>query len=360
MSEFSLAKISFAKQALAEARDITEIVKIRDAAVAAHAWATARGADEAAQMAMEIKLRAERKAGEFLKEMKEVGILHSGRPKENASTLEGLKIDEHESHRWQRMASIPQERFEDYISNARTITQNALLSAAKEIDQLVNNKEYHWINDLELYNVWHTFQLNGDFGEDYPGRTPHQILVNLLYYFTDEGDLVVDPMAGGGTTIDVCRMMNRRCKAYDIQPIKTEIEKNDILNGIPINEADFVFLDPPYYNMKKEDYAISSFTESLPSFFYAMRIAIKNCWLALKNQGIMAILICPQQWRTEVFEDHIFSLTKMALEQGFTEIYRISAPNSMQQYAGYDVIQAKEKKAMMTIIRDIVIFQKGR
>jgi len=42
------------------------VLEIRDRAVAAHAWAAAKGADRAAQLAIEVKLRAERKEEEFL------------------------------------------------------------------------------------------------------------------------------------------------------------------------------------------------------------------------------------------------------------------------------------------------------
>lgn len=129
-----LASISKVRQYLAEARDITEFLDIRDAAVAAHAYANAKNAEEAAQMAMEIKLRSERKAGEFLKE---VG-LHKGaatpRGDIMSPRLSDLGISKKESSRWQRIALIPEERFEYYIVNATRRTQAALLiEAAREI-----------------------------------------------------------------------------------------------------------------------------------------------------------------------------------------------------------------------------------
>jgi DNA modification methylase len=37
----------------------------------------------------------------------------------------------------------------------------------------------------------------------------------LLIHYTDEYDLVVDPMAGGGMTVDVCTAMGRRYAAFD-------------------------------------------------------------------------------------------------------------------------------------------------
>jgi hypothetical protein len=48
----------------------------------------------------------------------------------------------------------------------------------------------------------------------------------------------------------------------------------------------------------------------------------------------------------------------MALEKGFTEIYRIVSPLPTQQFTGYDVDRAKESKTMLNIIRDVMIFQK--
>jgi DNA modification methylase len=71
------------------------------------------------------------------------------------------------------------------------------------------------------------------------------------------------------------------------------------LNGIPERNVDFIFLDPPYYNQRKDDYVPSKFTESLESFNEAIRTAFKNCHDALKPRGIMALIMGPQQWKLE-------------------------------------------------------------
>ncbi len=60
------------------------------------------------------------------------------------------------------------------------------------------------------YDVW-SFRHDRAFGIPHPGRTPPGIVAHTLHYFTRPNDLVVDPMAGGGTTIDVCKSMGRRC-----------------------------------------------------------------------------------------------------------------------------------------------------
>lgn len=136
-NDTALMKIDVAKKYLSEAKSLVDILEIRDIAVSAHAYATAKNADEAAQKAMEIKLRAERKAGEFLKEMPKH---NGGRPLKTGSimepvipTLDEIGVDKKESHRWQRIADIPKEQFEEYINNATKRTQSTLLRLAESL-----------------------------------------------------------------------------------------------------------------------------------------------------------------------------------------------------------------------------------
>ena len=39
-------------------------------------------------------------------------------------------------------------------------------------------------------------------------------------------------MAGGGTTLDVCQSMGRRCLAYDLHPARPEIQPHDVSDGL--------------------------------------------------------------------------------------------------------------------------------
>ncbi len=75
-------------------------------------------------------------------------------------------------------------------------------------------------DSLQLFNVWNIPNRDKRYGLDFKGVIPGQIAENILYYFTEPFDVVVDPMAGGGSTIDVCRAMMRRYKTYDINPMR--------------------------------------------------------------------------------------------------------------------------------------------
>ncbi len=67
----------------------------------------------------------------------------------------------------------------------------------------------------------------------YPGVTPAFISWNLVQRYTEPGDLVLDPMAGSGTTIDVCKEEGRRVIGYDIAPAHPEVQQADARNIPP-------------------------------------------------------------------------------------------------------------------------------
>ena len=48
------------------------------------------------------------------------------------------------------------------------------------------------------------------------GRIPDQLIAHTLFYFTKPGDLVLDPMVGGGVVPDVCLIFGRKCQSFDI------------------------------------------------------------------------------------------------------------------------------------------------
>src|SRR5437763_7002256 len=93
-----------------------------------------------------------------------------------------------------------------------------------------------------------------DYGDTHQGRpgykgaTPSYIIWNLLQLYTKPNDLVVDPCAGSGTTLDVARELGRRALGYDVHPARKDIFRVDArkLPAELSEKVDFVFIDPPY------------------------------------------------------------------------------------------------------------------
>jgi len=116
---------------------------------------------------------------------------------------------------------------------------------------MINAKANHKELSLQTTTLWDFPRQNyGDrpHGDNkFNGVTPAFIIWNLLQRYTKRGDLVVDPMCGSGTTIDVCKEQDRKVIGYDIAPCRKDIIKNDA-RKIPLrdNSVDFVFIDSPY------------------------------------------------------------------------------------------------------------------
>ena len=144
----SIVKMSEARKALAEAKSLDDIMQIRDIAEAARSYArVARLGLESQNEAAEIKIRAERKAGELLREMpKAQGSDYGGRtdldgnrelPSNPPPTYADIGVEKMQAHRWQTIATLPEEDFEEFI--------NDTLSADKELTSAGVIRESHRI-----------------------------------------------------------------------------------------------------------------------------------------------------------------------------------------------------------------------
>ena len=134
----------------------------------------------------------------------------------------------------------------------------------------------------------------GDKG--YRGATPAYIIWNLLERYSLPKDLVVDPMAGSGTTLDVARDLGRRGLGYDLQPMREDISRCDA-RKLPLDaeKADFVFVDPPYsthvkYSGRPE--CIGELDAETPAYYEAMEQAIGEMHRVLRPDRYMALYVC--------------------------------------------------------------------
>jgi DNA modification methylase len=138
----------------------------------------------------------------------------------------------------------------------------------------------------------------------YAGVTPAFVIYNMVRRYTDPGDLVLDPMAGSGTTIDVCIEEGRKCIAYDIMPTRSDITQNDA-RRIPLreNSVDMIFIDSPYGdNIDYNDHPgnIGKISAESEEFYKALDEVISECHRLLRPGKTLGWLI-GDQWVKKKF-----------------------------------------------------------
>src|SRR5262245_35886581 len=123
-----LAKYDAACRALAEAQRVDEVKDIRDKAMAMRLYAQQARDVTLIAKATEIRLRAERRAGELLAEMKQRGERQkageasagNSRTRRPLSTpkLSDIGVSKTQSSRWQKLAALDKDEFETKVDRA--------------------------------------------------------------------------------------------------------------------------------------------------------------------------------------------------------------------------------------------------
>ena len=217
-------------------------------------------------------------------------------------------------------------------------------------------KKLSW---LRCGTFWHFSRCDPRFGIDYPGRIPGQIQANLIHYFTEPDDLVVDLMAGGGSTLDAAKLLNRKCLAYDLVSVRQDIKINDALTEIPdeAQGAKLIFLDPPYGKIalgfyKYHPSCLSQMSEQ--EFLDALQKIASNCRQALLPKGYIAILVQNVHgWSGST----AFQVLERLQKDGWSLERRIQVPLPTQQISASVMRWAKENRQMVNIDRDLLILK---
>jgi ParB family chromosome partitioning protein len=213
------------------------------------------------------------------------------------------------------------------------------------------------------YDVW-PFRHDRAFGIPHPGAIPPAIIAHTLHYYTTPNGLVVDPMAGGGTTMDVCQSMGRRCLAYDIHPVRPEIRPHDIRAGFPTeaSDCDLIFCDPPYHTMLARQYPRDGIaTVPLTEWVAFLHQLTRHAFATLRAGGVLALLLAAQTEKDLPvgfgYLDHAFLGYSAALRAGFLPERRISCPMD-GAYLPQQVRRARLEGRLLGQVRDLLILRK--
>jgi len=218
-----------------------------------------------------------------------------------------------------------------------------------------------------LYSVWKQQEKSNQVS--HYGNSEQSILDNLLYMYTEPFDIVVDPFAGGGSTVDVCKKRLRRYWVSDRLPIveRLDIRQADIAEGPPLlhkrwGEAALLYLDPPYwkqnegrYSKDPEDLA----NMDLEDFYNTLTNFVLTCSEKMRPGACIAMLMQPTQWKAEdkKIVDHIVDIVVRIQSPKIRYERRIDCPYESQQANAQQVEWAKENRDVLEISRELILWE---
>lgn len=215
----------------------------------------------------------------------------------------------------------------------------------------------------QIYTVWNFPKLTNEVKVF--GSIPQEIIDNLLYYYTNPFDVIFDPFAGGGSTIDKCIERKRRYYASDLSPIvaRSDIRQWDIVDGLPsdLPVPDFVFLDPPYWQQAKRKYSekdtdlgnidLDKFLDTIGN----IARDVKRKWGKSRPEARLALIIGLSKQDNEYVDLPFLCYQRIA--KYLTPDMRIQVPYSTQVHSGNFVKMAKESKSLLYLSRDLMVFK---
>lgn len=128
------------RRALSESSSIEEVLEIRDKAEAIRAYLKQRGVGlDTQNVGAEMKLRAERRLGELLRQTPKHPGARAGNDEtrlQTATAFRDIGIEKTQAHRCQRIAGLPEQDFEQHIAEVRQagqeLTTAGVLRLARE------------------------------------------------------------------------------------------------------------------------------------------------------------------------------------------------------------------------------------
>lgn len=168
--------------------------------------------------------------------------------------------------------------------------------------------------ELEMNTVW-SFPDRGKWATHdakYRGNWSPYIPRNLLLRYSNEGDLILDQFAGGGTTLVEAKLLNRNVIGVDINNNALERCKGKCnfeyensgkvyfyeadarnLNFIPDESIDFICTHPPYANIIKYSEDIENDLSHLKvkDFLIEMEKVASESYRVLKKDKFCAVLM---------------------------------------------------------------------
>jgi DNA modification methylase len=186
-----------------------------------------------------------------------------------------------------------------------------------------------------------------------------------LYFYTQPFDIVVDPFAGSGSTINICKKRLRRYWVSDRKPIPErahEMRLWDMTEGLPPlhnwRDAKLVYLDPPYWKQVEGKYsqdATDLANMTLEDFTITLARVITDFGKKLQTGAHIALIIQPTHWYApeHAYTDHAMDMIK-AIKLPLAR--RIACPCDTPRYTEY-LKWCLEHREMLSLNREIIVWR---
>ena len=91
---------------------------------------------------------------------------------------------------------------------------------------------------------WFSWKKDGkEIPKIHPTQKPVNVIKELIKVFTDEGDVVIDPCAGSGSTLRACAEMNRSCYGFEIKKNFYKDAKEKMLHNVYYQQNMFNYIE---------------------------------------------------------------------------------------------------------------------
>jgi hypothetical protein len=251
-------------------------------------------------------------------------------------------------------------------------TQDALrktIRTAVDVHNGIHKPDF----DLRCSNLWTFNNRDRKHHNDGYGGVHPELIANILYWFSEPGDIIIDPMAGSGVLADTLGKYKYFSEAYeavgsgprvalmsDAKPIDGKgIEKADATEALPFDRAvaKLAIIDPPYFRVA-DGKRYENLGNTLDEWLAAMRAIIGNVTPCLTPDGKI-VVITDDLLRREEHVPIAYRISRLIDEAGLvphTTVYNqtrnyITAISALQQAAA--------KKAKL-IVNDCKVIQVAR
>lgn len=110
-----------------------------------------------------------------------------------------------------------------------------IVGATEHAVVLYRDKLPKFNNHGKMIFNWMEWPRDNDTPKIHPTQKPIPLLKKLISIFTDEGDVVIDPVAGSGTTLKAAAEMNRHAYGFEVDKKFYNDAKNIMLSSMQLS-----------------------------------------------------------------------------------------------------------------------------